>query len=87
MRLAALHPLGILPEGNIEDGVPRAAKNRGDDACLLYPPLEGEGRPLERSESGRGGVNRNIEKITPPRSLSLATLPLQGRVKQEAQRP
>ena len=48
---------------------------------LSYPPLEGEGRLLERSESGRGGVNCALEIFTPPRSLSLATLPLLGRVK------
>jgi hypothetical protein len=31
-------------------GVPGAAKNTGDDACLLHPPLEGEGEVKHRDE-------------------------------------
>ena len=34
----------------------------------------------ERSEGHRGGVIPSRRKFTPPRSLTLATLPLQGRV-------
>jgi hypothetical protein len=49
------------------------------EAYAVHPPLEGEGRRLERSESRRGGVNF-VHKIHPTPLASLATLPLQGRV-------
>ena len=39
---------------------------RNAAVLLLHPPLEGEGRPLERSESGRGGVNVRKERSPHP---------------------
>ncbi len=48
---------------------------------LLYPPLEGEGRLLEQSESSRGGVKVLQTTVHSTPLASLATLPLQGRVK------
>src|SRR5689334_22693521 len=34
-RCPALRPLRFWPKGKEEDRLPRAAKNRGDDACLI----------------------------------------------------
>src|SRR5215469_15985702 len=57
-------------------------------SVMLYLPLEGGGRPRERSERGRVGVIGSAQAMsfvyhpTPLASASLrrATLPLQGRV-------
>ena len=34
VRRSVLHPLGMWPGGKPEDGLPGAAKNTGDHACL-----------------------------------------------------
>src|SRR6266498_3198208 len=52
-----------------------------DDRAAAHPPLEGEGRPPERSGGGRGGVTLRVTlRVHPTPLASLATLPLQGRV-------
>ena len=53
-----------------------AAEREG--LAFLHPPLEGEGRPLERSESGRGGVSFVLVAFTPPRSLRSRPSPSRG---------
>jgi hypothetical protein len=67
----------------------------GRTAPALYLPLEGGGRPLPRSESGRVGVTagRQMASLiafhpTPPAFAPLwrATLPLQGRVRRRGAR-
>ena len=66
----------------MEYGLPGAAKNTGDESRLLLFTLPWRGRVdcLSGSESSRGGVSFVYVAFTPPRSLLLATLPLQGRV-------
>ena len=53
--------------------------------CLI-PPLDGEGRPFVRSESGRGRVTASLSRTLkgrsrPPGARTRADLPLQGEVK------
>jgi len=40
VRRPALHPLGICRAGKLEDGLPGAAKNTGDGACLSARPKQ-----------------------------------------------
>ena len=52
------------------------------DAALLTLPWRGRVDRLSDSESGRGGVSFSARYIHPtPLAKTLATLPLQGRVK------
>src|SRR5689334_9540589 len=60
-------PFGLAEGGKTKVGVPRAIKNRGDDARLLIAPPKGEGG--ERSE--RGGISKDYVTIASP-SISIS---------------
>ena len=73
VRRSVLHPLALragkkqVPtKAGKDDGAPRAAKNRGDDACALsYPSPERGGSPAE-ARAKAGGVGSRGKRPHPP---------------------
>jgi hypothetical protein len=76
-------PFGIgagRPSGRLT-GKTWRGRSAASRRALFYPPLEGRVACQAKRRQAGWGELLAARRFTPPRSLSLATLPLQGRVK------